>query len=192
MPQRFNPDRLASLEAAGWRAYYERAWLKLLVLIVSLCQEQFHIPFPVSLLAAYYTTRASIAWVPTHHDERQLRRHFEKFYRLVGRYSGLRFDPGQAAAFELDYWMAHRRLAGLADKEPYVQAVARLHTALFGLPEDQMRPSAEARVEATNVVDRITSGTSVDVAGDWRRLEECLRRCYRSIGEARDAAARLS
>ena len=63
-----NPERVAYAEANGWRAYYERDWLKVIRLIVALCQEQFHIPFPMSLLAAYYTTRASAAWVPDDHD----------------------------------------------------------------------------------------------------------------------------
>ncbi len=60
---KLNPDRVAYFEAAGWRAYYDHKWIKMLRLIVGLCQEQFRIPFPMSLLAGYYTTRASAAWV---------------------------------------------------------------------------------------------------------------------------------
>ena len=40
---RLNPERVAYFEPNGWRAYYERKWLKVLWLIVRLCQEQFHI-----------------------------------------------------------------------------------------------------------------------------------------------------
>jgi hypothetical protein len=78
----FNPERVAYFEAAGWRAYYDHKWLKMLRLIVSLCQEQFRIPFPMSLLAGYYTTRASAAWVPVHHDEQKVLRYLEKFYQV--------------------------------------------------------------------------------------------------------------
>ena len=67
------PERVASFEAAGWKAYYDRKWVKMLRLLVLLCQEQFHIPFPQSLLAAFYTTRASLAWVPVEHDEHTAR-----------------------------------------------------------------------------------------------------------------------
>ena len=72
-----NPARIAHYEASGWRAYYDRQWLKMLRLIVALCQEEFHIPFPMSLLAAYYTTRASVAWVPVEHDERKVLNYLE-------------------------------------------------------------------------------------------------------------------
>ena len=53
--------RLAYLEAAGWRAYYDRDWLKLMRLMVQLNQEQFHIPFPLSVVAAFHVARGSVA-----------------------------------------------------------------------------------------------------------------------------------
>src|SRR5574340_1671498 len=71
-PFTFQPERVAYYEAAGWKAYYDHRWFKMLRLIVGLCQEQFRIPFPMSLLAAYYTTRASLAWVPVDHDEQKV------------------------------------------------------------------------------------------------------------------------
>src|SRR2546429_8953425 len=95
---KLNPERVAYFEAAGWRAYYDHKWLKMLRLIVSLCQEQFRIPFPMSLLAGYYTTRASAAWVPVNHDEQKVLRYLEKFYqrseeRRVGKECRSRWSP---------------------------------------------------------------------------------------------------
>ncbi len=150
----FNPDRVAYFEAAGWRAYYDRQWLKMLRLIVGLCQEEFRIPFPMSLLAAYYTTRASLAWVPVNHDERKVLRYLEKFYRVARRYAHLEYDPKQ---------------------------VVDLHSAIFGLAPEQVRESAEWRLLAANTVDLITSNESADIEGDWAKLEEYLRQCYHSI-----------
>src|SRR5579859_5751450 len=96
---RFDPDRVARGEAAGWRAYYDRAWLKLLRVVVAINQEQFRIPFPVSLLAAYYIVRASLAWAPVDHDDRVVRAYYAKFYRIAHRFSGLTFDPERAGEF---------------------------------------------------------------------------------------------
>ncbi len=178
---RLNPESLARIEAQGWRAYYEHKWLKMLQLIVVLCQEQFHIPFPISLLAAYYTTRASILWVPARHDLQKIRSNLEKFYHIARRYSRLTFDPARAAALELRYYDDHRRLIGNDDKSALVQTFAELHSVLFSLSVEQMRESAEWRTQATNTVDLITGKTSTDVEGDWAKLEEYLRQCYRSI-----------
>lgn len=180
---RMNPTRIAYYEANGWRAYYDHRWLKMLWLIVALCQEEFHIPFPFSLLAAYYTTRASIAWVPVDHDERKVLLYLEKFYRIAKRYSGLHFDPAQVAELEFRYFDVHRRLVGASDKSEFIQTLVDLHSALFGISPAQAQTSAELRVLAAERVDLITSHTSAHPESDWLKLEDDLRQCYASIQE---------
>jgi len=177
----FDPERVAYFEAAGWRAYYDHKWLKMMTLLIQLFQEQFHIPLLMSLLAAYYTIRASIAWVPIDHDERKVLAYLEKFYRLARRYSGLTYDVSRVAALELQYFEVHRRLAGKPEKDEFLQTLIDLHSAIFGLPAERVLESAEWRLRAAKTVDQITSNTSTDIEGDWARLEEDLRRCYRSI-----------
>jgi hypothetical protein len=177
----FNPERVTYFEAAGWRAYYDHNWLRLLRLIVGVCQEQFRIPFPMSLLAAYYITRASAAWVAIDHDEVKIRELHEKYYRLAKKYSGLDFDPAQAAVLEEQYWDVHRRLSGQPDKTEFIETMIGLHSVTFGITREQARESAGLRVLANNTVDLITSKTSTDPEADWKKLEEYLRQCYRSI-----------
>ena len=181
-----NPERIAYFEAAGWRAYYDRKWLKLVRLMVRLCQEQFKIPFPMSLAAAYYTARASAAWVPVDHDERKVLNYLRKFYAVAQRYSGLQFDARRVAALELRYFEIHRRLSGQPEKEEFLQSLVDLHCAIFGLTPEQAGESAKWRLHAAITVDRITSKTSSDIEGDWAKLEEDLRRCYRSIQQERE------
>jgi len=188
----FDPDRVAYFEANGWRAYYDRKWLKMLRLLVGLCQEQFRIPFPMSLLAAYYTTRASLAWVPVDHDEQKVLAFLEKFYRLARRYSSLNFDPGHVAALELQYFDVHRQLVDATDKSRFVQTLVDLHAAIFSLSPQQVCESAEWRVLAASTVDLITSKKSTDIEGDWAKLEEYLRRCYLSIQAQLNAAQPVS
>ncbi len=177
----FDPDAVAALEADGWRAYYERRWGLVLRLILIVCQEQFHIPFPVSLVAAYHATRAAQAFAPVRHDTRAVRASYARFYRLARRYSGLHFDPEHVAALELEYNLVHRQLVGVPDKSAFIDSMTRLHAALFGLSLEQARASAEERVRANTLVDRITSGESTDPAADWARIQAALERCYRSI-----------
>ena len=181
MPFQLQPERIAQLEAGGWRAYYDRNWPKLIQLLVQLNQEQFHIPFPLSVVAAYHVVRGSVAWVPVDHDETAVRGHFLRFYRMARRCSGLTFDPRRAAELEVGYYVEHRRLIGNAEKSSFVEAMARLHAELFGVPVESMRESATWRVQANNTVDGITGGTSQDPESDWRKLESELTECYRSI-----------
>jgi hypothetical protein len=184
-----HPQRIAELEAGGWRAYYDRAWLTLARLMVQLNQEQFHIPFPLSIVAAVHVARGSAAWAPVDNDPELVRRHFTRFYRMARRWSGLSIDPRLAAELEVDYWIEHRRLVGQADKTAFIDAMTKLHSHLFDLPADRVRDSAEWRVKANNTVDRITSGQSTDAEADWAQLESELRACYQSIQRELDRPA---
>jgi hypothetical protein len=180
-PVQFNPDRIAYTEAAGWRAYYDHNWLKMLYLLVVLCQEQFRIPFPISLLAGYYIVRASAGWVRADHDEKAILALHERFYKIAGRYSGLKFDPIKVAALEEQYWDVHRRLSGKPNKTEFIDTMIALHSAVFGISPTQARESAELRVLANNTVDLITSKTSTDPESDWHKLQDYLQQCYRSV-----------
>lgn len=184
----FNPDKVAYAEANSWRAYYDHNWLRMLRLVVSMMQEQFNIPFPMSIVAAYYTVRASAAWVPKEHDEAVVLGFLEQFYRMAQRYSGRRFDPQRAAQLELRYWAVHRELSGKPDKTEFIQVMTDLHSEIFGIPSEQARESGELRVLANNTVDLITSKNSTNPEADWNKLEDYLRQCYRSIASAIPAA----
>jgi hypothetical protein len=186
---RLQPERLAQLEAAGWRAYYDRKWLKLIGLMVQLNQEQFHIPFPLSVVAAFHVARGSVAWAPVQNDHAAVRRHFTRFYRIARRWSGMSFEPRRAAELEIGYWIEHRRLVGNPNKESFIQAMTALHSHLFGLPEERMRDSAEWRIKANNRVDLITGKLSTDTDEDWAKLEDELVKCYWSIQRELERAA---
>lgn len=188
----FDPDQIARYEVAGWRAYYDHRWGTLLRLTVTLCQEQFQIPFPRSLLAAYEIVRASIAWVPVEHDLARVTEHLTRFYALAARYAPLDFVPQRVAAAEVRYWEANRRLSGQRDDPELTLTLTRLHGAIFGLTDDEAYASAEWRVRALISLDRITGGTTADAERDWQQAEEGLCQCYRAIGRyltARQATA---
>jgi hypothetical protein len=121
--------------------------------------------------------------VPIDHDEQKVLKYYERFYRIARQYSGLQFDPATVAKLELEYNDVHRRLA--MEKNPnkteFVETMVQLHSAIFDISPEQARPSAVLRVEANNTVDKITGKTSSDIEGDWAKLENYLRLCYRSI-----------
>jgi len=152
-------------------------------LMVQINQEQFHIPFPLSVVAAFHGARGSVAWAPVDNDPEVVRRHFTRFYRMARRWSGLGFEPRRAAELEVGYWIEHRRLVGQpeTEKESFVQAMTDLHAHLFDRLRERLPESAEWRVRANNTVDRITGGVSTDPEADWAQLELELVECYRSV-----------
>lgn len=192
----FDPERLAYLEAAGWRAYYDRNWLRVFGLMVQTNREQFRMSLPTAIAAAVDIVRASIAFAPVDNDVPAATGHLHAFYDKARRSLGLTADAGTLAALEMDYWIVHRTLANerkaapghTGDVEPMVAALERLHAALFDAPPDALRQSAAARAQAAVTVDRITGGYSDDVAADWRAIERDLRAAYTAVAASRVTA----
>lgn len=185
-PFTFDPDHVAYLEAEGWRSYYDKKWLRVFQLMERTASVEFHIPFPLSIQAAYFVTRAAIAFKPVDNDLPGTRAYLEKYYRLVRRYSGLLFDPVEVTRLELEYWIIHRRLSGAPDHSELVNVLTDLHAVTFGIPRERAKESGDWRTKAAITVDGITGRRSTDLAADWRLLEEQLRSCYRSL--ARETA----
>lgn len=197
----FDPDRIARLETESWRAYYDRAWLKMARVLVTLHREQFGLSRWRALLATLRSSRAAIAFAPLqNNDPDKARRLLVPYYREVRRALGSAADAETLAAREIDYWIVHRQLAiarkanpaasdpdALDDIEPMVATFARLHAALFNSTVEAMRASAESRALAAKAVDRITGDYADDIPADWARTEAYLRRAYRAIAAAMEA-----
>ena len=106
-----DPDRVAYFEKAGWQAYYDRKWLRVLRLMVQLNREQFGMSLLTAIAAAVDVVRASLAFAPVDNDVPAATEHLRHFYEKAGRSGSLRADAQALAALEMDYWVVHRQLA---------------------------------------------------------------------------------
>ncbi len=188
----FDPEQVACFEKAGWEAYYERKWPRVLSLMVQLHREQFGMSLPLALSAALDIARASRAFAPQDHDLLTTLEHLRRYYAKARRARPIRASADTLARLELAYWIVHRRLAMARKADPghsapidsLSHALALLHAALFNATPEAMRPSAELRARATVAVDRITGGYSTDVAADWQEVERLLQGAYRAAQQA--------
>jgi hypothetical protein len=169
---RFNPVAVGTIEADGWRAYYDRDYVTGFRLLLRLMRQQFGLGPLGAIRAAYAAVRAQRAFAPVANDLDATLRWLTRFYELSPGRDGV--APVDLARAELDYWVVHRRIVDETDKRDLVDAFTRLHILLFGGDEAAMRPSAEQRTLACNAVDRITGKRSTDPEGDWRLAREHL------------------
>lgn len=184
---RFDPIVVGTVEAAGWRAYYDRDFVTGFRLLLRLMHEQFGLGPLDTIRAAHAAVRAQRAFVPTSNDHAAALRWLTRFYAHSPRRDGVAaIDLAHA---ELDYWIVHRQIVDEDDKSALVDAFARLHTLLFGGDEGEMRPSAEQRTLACNAVDRITSKTSTNPDEDWQRVRRHLIAAYQLAVAASPARA---
>ncbi|HEX5167291.1 MAG TPA: hypothetical protein VFV93_17925 [Thermomicrobiales bacterium] len=173
---RFDPVVVGTIEADGWRAYYDRDFVTGFRLLLRLMREQFGLGPLGAIRAAHAAVRAQRAFAPVANDLDATLRWLTRFYELSPRRDGV--AAVDLARAELDYWIVHRRIVDQADKRELVDAFTRLHVLLFGGDEVTMRPSAEQRTLACNTVDRITGKRSLDLEGDWRSAREHLIAAY--------------
>ncbi len=185
---RFDPDKVAYYEKAGWEAYYDRKWLRAFRLMVQINREQFAMSLPLALAAALDVVQASSAFAPIDHDVAKAQRFITRFYAKAARRIRFKADPKTVAALEMDYWVVHRRLAVARGQDPtndnlapLITSLNTLHTVLFDAPAPAIRASAEARALAAEAVDRITGKRSANIAADWQLVEEHLQRAYRAV-----------
>ena len=185
----FQPERVAALEAGGWKAYYDRDWPGVLMLMVQMNRTQFCMGWLDAMTGALDIVRAAAAFAPVDNDVPAATAHLARFYAKARQTAGLSTDAATLAALEMEYWIVHRTLAvarktapdHAGDIAPMTAALERLHAALFSAPPAAIHRSAAGRAQAAALVDRITGGYSPDVGADWAAIEHELSAAYRAV-----------
>jgi hypothetical protein len=159
----FSPTRVGHLEAAVWIAYYRRRWARFLALSVLVVRTAFGMDWIRTVHGAWLVLRANQLWAPppTRNDPAGARRCMRRFYALLRLTHGEPADPVRAAELEVEWWRVHRvhQRGEDGDARPLVDALARLYAFTFGLDEAALRPAAEYRARAMDLVDEwVTEG----------------------------------
>jgi hypothetical protein len=156
----FDPRAVGALECRAWVTYYRREWLAFLLSAVRLVRHTFGLPWPRTLVGAWWVLRANQVWAPYPDNRPDLaRRYMRRFYDLVARGSAELFDPEEAARLEVDWWRVHREIQrgpGPADPaavERLVAALQALYAYTYGAAPDAVRLAAQERAEAMRLSD---------------------------------------
>lgn len=156
-PRSLDPSQVAGLECAAWVAYYQRQWLRLLVVAVGLMHAGLGMSWPRTVRAAWFALRAIQLWAPIPgNDPERARRCMRRFYALIKATYGQPRDPAESARLEVEWWRVHRLAAqavpGAGDE--LVDALARLYAFVFGVAESDVRLAAVHRCRAMEISDR--------------------------------------
>jgi hypothetical protein len=181
----FDPRRVAYYEKENWVAYYQKRWLRLLVVSVGMVKESFDLSNWQALRAAYLVARAEMAAAPfPDNDIPRAEAYMRRFYTLVKKAHGAYFDVEQAARLEVNWWGVHRQLFGQTENQPLVDALTDLYAVLYGAEAGRVRQAAYHRAQAMVYSDRwVNEGRSSD-SPLLTQVEAELLKSYTALGEA--------
>jgi hypothetical protein len=181
----FDPDRLADLELAMWKAYYRRQPARLFGYLLLGLREQAHVSWPRALAASFFLTRGAAGFARSSGEYERFAPDIARGYRLLGLPDHV--DAEEVARRELRWWVVRREI-GLAAGAAAGDAITRLYAALYDVPESAVAEAGRLRGEAAEVRDR---GGSADPEGHrarglayWPRVAQLLRQSYRELHRA--------
>jgi hypothetical protein len=114
-------------------------------------------PWPRTVLGAWYVLRGNQVWAPyPDNDPDGARTAMRRFYRLLTRDQGLPIDVRRAAELEVRWWHEHRvlqRERAADDDSALLTALCDLNAYIYGLPAERFQASARARAWAMRLSD---------------------------------------
>jgi hypothetical protein len=153
----FDPRAVGSWEQRAWETYYRRRWGAFLVASVALVRAAFGMSWPRTVVGAWLVLRANQKWAPfPDNDPDGARAAMRRFFQLVRKSHGERFDPARAALLEVEWWRAHREAQhdGRPDSaEELVRALSDVYAFTYSADPAAVRPAAALRAEAMQVSD---------------------------------------
>jgi hypothetical protein len=181
----FDPERLADLESAMWKAYYRRQPIRLFGLLIQGLREQARASWPRALAAAFFLTKGAAGFARATGDYERFAPDIARGYRLLGLPPEI--DAVEVGRRELRWWVVRREI-GLSAGAAAGEAITRLYAAIYAVPESRVVEAGRLRGEAAEVRDR---GANADPDGStglglgyWPEVARLLRRSYLELHAA--------
>jgi len=145
---RFDPQTLAHFETENYVAYYQKRWLRLLVVSITMVKGAYQLSLPQAIYGAYLVARAEMAAAPfPNNNIPRAEAYMRRFFLFLKRIYPLEYDPDEAARQEVNWWVVHRRLFAQEQNQELVQALARASGVFFGLPAEDLLAAAVQRAQ---------------------------------------------
>lgn len=181
----FDPERLARLELAMWKAYYRGRAALLFRLLVRANRAQAGVGWVRAIVASFWLAWAAARFGRSRGDYERFASPIARGYRWLGLPDHV--DAEEVARRELRWWVVRREIgleAGVAAGE----AIAALYAELYDVPETAVAEAGLLRGQAAEVRDR---GATIDPDGPggegrayWPEVARLLRLSYARLSEA--------
>ena len=181
----FDPRKIAHYEKENYVAYYQKDWLRLLRVSISLVKESFGLSWLQAAYGAYLVARAEIAFAPfPDNDIPKAEAYMTRFYQFIKNLHREDFDVRRAARLEVNWWSVHRKLFGNAGNQELVEALTDLYAEAYDIEPAKMQVSARQRAQGMLYSDLwVNAGKPAD-SPLIAQEEDALLQSYTSLKEA--------
>ncbi len=161
---KFEPRRLAFFEKENYVAYYQKRWLRLLVVSISMVKEAYQLPLPEAVYGAYLVARAEMAAAPVpNNDIPRAEAYMSRLFQFLKGIYPVQYDVAETARQEVNWWVVHRRLFAQDQNQELVEALAGAMAAFFSRPADVFREAALQRARGILYSDQwVRSGMATN------------------------------
>ena len=174
----FDPDIIAELDLKMWRAYYERKFLKLFILLFRLNQQFFRFNYLSTLKATYYSASATIDFRLNRGKEnhKRITRKLTRFFKIISDNSIEEFDYKKAAELELNWWLVDRYPDRYTTSREGALAMAMAN--LFGVEPSKLSEFGNYGAQAMVLRDEARSEGK---EFDWNAMGSLLNKSFNSL-----------
>ena len=174
----FDPQEMGRLESAMWRNYYQGHWIQLACQTMEGACGQYGFSWWDGSRLSLHAARAAL-YFRKKTDDPRCRPELDRYYAIISKATGQKFDIRAAASLALQWWKERRRSIAPND---YARTIARATALVYGVPEETVLPAARMRAEAMAYRDARRDGKMTDT--DWQEIARQLMLAYASLKEA--------
>lgn len=177
----YDPVYMADIETDMWKAYYTKNKAKLGMLLISLLRRQFGVSAYEAATTGKLLADSAMKFKsskPGHYDDALPP--LIKAYTNIKKYSGMSFDPKEAAKADLAWWV-YRRTPGKQDPKTVGAGITHLYEVIYGYKHPGFDQAGQLRAEAAHLRD--VGGKNCD----WKKINTILLASYKALERGMNA-----
>jgi hypothetical protein len=177
--RQFDYQRVAQLDTAMWRSYYNHQFLKMFVQLLQTMRTQLHLNWFRTFRLAYYSGLAATDYRLKKGKENypRVQKNLIKFYKVISNNCSQPFDYKKAAKLELEWWDIHRYPKKY--KKSLEQSLADAQAVIYHTESAGLKTYAHNRAVAMMLPNH--EGDRQDNPPDWKKVNDLLDKSWQSL-----------
>ena len=177
----FDPVFLSSTETEMWQAYYNKDKPKLAWLLVQILKRQFSITSYEAANTGKLLADSAMKFKTAKDGNYDVALpDLIAAYSAIKKYSGLKFDPEEAAKADLAWWVDRRNPVKRNNPKIIGKGITRLYEVIYGYKHPGFDKAGQLRAEAAYLRDQGKNNCN------WEKIEALLLESYKALQQGMD------